>query len=252
MPEDYGVIALTTVFTTLSDLLIDGGFSTALIRKEKIEESDYSCVLSISFSIAFVLYTCLFFSAPHISNYYNKPILTAVLRVISLTLFLQAFTSVRTAVVNRNLQFKLLSFCNATGSLISGIIGIIAAYLGLGVWALVIQRLLQVLISNILLFAKVKLKIKPFFDLPKIKELASFSIGVVSSSILNYVGGSLYSIVIGKRYSVAELGYYEKGGQLPMQASLYTFGAMSSVLLPTIASYQNDVEKVKHIIRRIV
>lgn len=252
MPEDYGVIALTAVFTNLSDILIDSGFSTALIRKEKINEGDYCCALTISFSIALVLYICLFFLAPFAAEYYHEPMLTAVLRVISISLFLQAFTAVRTAVVNRNMQFKLLSICNASSSLISGIIGIIAAYLGLGVWALVIQRLLMVFIANVMLFAKVKLKIKPRFELATIKELASFSIGVVSSSLLNYAGGSLYSLVIGRKYSVTDLGYYEKGGQLPMQASLYTFGAMSSVLLPTIASYQNDLEKIKHIIRRIV
>ena len=250
--DDYGLIALTNVFTSLSDLLIEGGFSTALIRKEKIEESDYSSVLSISIVLATVLYAIIFLIAPYASNYYNEPLLTPVLRAIGLTLFLQAFTSVRTAIINRNMQFKLLSICNAAGSVASGIIGIAAAYCGLGVWALVIQRLSQMFITNLLIFMKVKLKFRFRIDLGRLKEILGFSIGVVGSSLLNYLGGSIYSVVIGKRYSVSDLGYYDKAGQLPMQLSLYTFGSMSSVLLPTLASYQNDIQRVKEISRKVV
>ena len=252
MPNDYGLIALTAVFTNLSDILIDGGFGTALIRKETVDDYDYSAVFSISSSISILLYLILFFAAPAISNYYEQPMLTSVLRVIGLTFFIQAFTAVRNGIVNRNMQFRLLFFCNSVSSIISGVIGIISAYLGFGVWALVIQRLSQQTILTFILFIKVKWKIKWQFDLARIKEMFSFSIGVVGSSLLNFAGGNIYSIVIGKKYSVTDLGYYDKGGQLPMQASLYTFGAMSNVLLPTISSCQSDLERVKRIIRKVV
>ena len=252
LPSDYGLIALTGVFTGLSDILIDGGFSTALIRKEKVDEYDYSAVFSVSSSMSIFLYSILFFIAPFVADYYGEPQLTLVLRVVGLTFFIQAFTAVRNGIVNRNMQFKLLFYCNSTASMISGVMGIVAACMGFGVWALVVQQLSQQLILTIILFIKVKWKINWKFDFIRIKEMLKFSIGVVGSSLLNYLGGNIYSIVISKKYSVTDLGYYNKGEQLPMQFSLYTFGAMSNVLLPTISSCQCYIERVKNIIRKVI
>lgn len=251
-PSDYGIIAITTIFTNLSDVLIDGGFSTTLIRKKNVDENDYSCVFMASISIAIGLYAVLFFAAPFISNYYNEPILVSVLRIIGLVLFIQAFSSTRNAVIHRNMQFKLLFYCNMIGSIISGVLGVIAAFCGLGVWALVIQQLSQQAIVTILLFAKLHWKFKWNFQRDRFKEIFSFSIGVMGASLLNYLGTSLYNLIIGKRYSVTELGYYDKGSQLPMQVSLYTFSAMSSVLLPTLSSYQDDLVTFKRILRKVV
>ena len=250
--SDYGLLALTAVFTNLSDILIDGGFGTALVRKETVDEYDYSAVFSISSSMATVLYLILFFAAPFVSDYYAEPALTPVLRVIGLTFFIQAFTAVRTGIINRNMQFKLQFMCNSIASIGSGLLGILAAVMGLGVWALVVQRLSQLIILTVLLMIKVKWKISWKFDWGRIKEMFAFSIGVVGASLLNFVGGNIYSVVIGKKYSVSDLGYYDKGAQLPMQFSLYTFGAMSNVLLPTLSKSQSDLEKVKHIVRKVV
>lgn len=251
-PSDYGLLALTAVFTNLSDILIDGGFSTALVQKKEVDEYDYSAVFSVSSIISVFLYLILFISAPFVADYYDSPRLTLVLRVIGLTFFIQAFNAVRNGIVTRNMEFKLLFICNTTASIVSGILGIIAAYAGMGVWALVIQRLSQQIILTALLFFKVEWKIRWKFHFQRIRSMFVFSLGVVGSSLINYAGGNIYSIVIGKKYSVTDLGYYDKGGQLPMQFSLYTFGAMSNVLLPTISSCQSDLETVKRIIRRIV
>lgn len=252
MPSDYGLIAMTMVFTNLSDILIDAGFSTALIRKESVDDYDYSAVFSVSSIMAAVLYVILFFSAPYVASYYSSPELTAVLRVVALTFFLQSFTAVRNGIVNRNMQFRLLFVCNTTASITSGIIGVAAAYCGFGVWALVAQRLTQQLVLTVMLVIKVKQKVRWRFDWARIKEMLTFSIGVVGSSLLNFLGGNIYSAAIGKMYSLTDLGYYDKGNQLPMQFSLYTFGAMSSVLLPTISSCQSDLDRVKRIIRKVV
>lgn len=251
-PNDYGLIALTTIFTNFSSILIDGGFSTALIRKKYVDEYDYSSTLLISFTISTLLYAVIFLFAPWISTYYGEPELAGVLRVIGLVLFIQAFGSIRTAYVNRNLQFKLLFMCNFFGTLISGIIGVIAAYAGLGVWALVAQQLLQQLILTLLLLVRLKWRLSIKFDISRIKEMLKFSFGVVLASLINFISSSLYSLIIGKKYTVEDLGYFDKGGQLPTQMSLYTFGAMSNVLLPTLASHQSDIVRVKQIVRKVV
>ncbi len=251
MPRDYGVIALTTIFLNLSDILIDGGFSTTLIRKKNVDDCDYSCVLTVSFLIATVLYLVFFAAAPFIATYYEESLFCPVLRVLGLTVFIQAFAATRTAIVNRNMQFKLLCWCNIAGSIISGIVGIVAAYAGCGVWAIVIQRLLYNVLVTGLLFFCVKFKIKWQVNIERLKEIIKFSIGVVSASLLYFVANNMYNAVIGKRYSVTDLGYSSKGNQLPEQFSLYTFSAVSGVLLPTISSCQDDLDRVKHIIRKV-
>ena len=157
MPEDYGVIALTTVFINLTDILIQAGFSTALISKETVNEDDYSTVLGISIISAIILYCILFVCSPFIAEVYDTPVLVPVLRVISLALFLQAFAAVRTAVVSRNMQFKVLFFCTLISNFVSGIMGIAAAFCGLGVWALVLQQLYQQFLLTDNLFITVKM-----------------------------------------------------------------------------------------------
>jgi len=249
--EDYGIIAITMIFINLSAMLVDGGFGTALIQKENVDEDDFNCVFIINITVAILLYVILFLCAPYVATFYEEEQLVSVLRVIGLTFFAQALISNRIAWINRTLQFKLLFFCNAVASVVSGIAGIALAYLGIGVWALVFQQLLQQVILALLLFKKVKCRLKVSFQKERFTELFHFGIGVLGATLVNYLAGNLYSSIIGKKYSVENLGYYDRGGQLPMQVSLYTFGAVSSVLLPTLASYQNDLSSFKSIIRRI-
>lgn len=251
-PADYGLIAVTAIFTNFSDILIDGGFSTALIRKESVDEYDYSCVMIASMAIAIILYGVIFGISPFVADYYGEPALKLILRVIGLVLFIQAFSSARNAVIHRSMRFKLLFYCNMAGSLFSGIFGIIAAYQGMGVWALVIQQLSQNVIVTFLIFINLHWKFCWKFRLGRFKEILHFSIGVLSASFLNYIGSALYNLIIGKRYSLTDLGYSEKGTQLPMQASLYTFSAISSVLLPTLSSYQDDIVCFKRILRKVI
>lgn len=186
LPDDYGIIAFTSVFINLSDTLIQAGFSTALIRKEKVDEKDYSTVLGISIIMAFFLYIVIFLSAPIISNFYNEPLLVNVLRVIALSLFFQAFASVRTAIVSREMKFRVLFICSMVSNVLSGIVGIAIAYLGFGVWALVIQQLAQQLILTVSLFIAVKMKVKFKIYKESAKELVPFSIKVLTSSLLSF------------------------------------------------------------------
>lgn len=251
MPQDYGVVALTAIFLNLSDILIDGGFSTTLIRKKTVDDCDYSCILITSLLIGFVLYAVFFIVAPYVASYYKEPLFSPVLRVLGLTLFIQAISVPRNVIVNREMKFRLLCSCNIIGTVISGIIGIAAAYSGFGVWAIVIQRLVQNTLITILLYIRAHFRFKWSFSFDRLKTIISFSTGVVGASLMYFITNNLYNAVIGKKYSVTDLGYYGKGSQLPEQVSLYTFSAISGVLLPTISSYQSDIERVKHIIRKV-
>ncbi len=252
LPDDYGIIAFTSVFINLSDTLIQAGFSTALIRKEKVDEKDYSTVLGISIIMAFFLYIVIFLSAPIISNFYNEPLLVNVLRVIALSLFFQAFASVRTAIVSREMKFRVLFICSMVSNVLSGIVGIAIAYLGFGVWALVIQQLAQQLILTVSLFIAVKMKVKFKIYKESAKELVPFSIKVLTSSLLSFFSGSICNLVVGKTHSMTDLGYYEKGALFPQNISLYTFSAVSNVFLPVFTSVQNDRERLSNVFQRVL
>ena len=252
LPENYGVVALTTVFLSFSDIFIQSGFNTALIQKKEVDDVDYSTVLYLSLLIAAVLYCIIFFAAPFISQYYDEPVLRSALRVISILLFFQALAAVRRAMIVRNMQFRLLFFSSSISNLISGIVGIGMAYFNFGVWALVTQQVLYNICETFILFILMKWKPVFVFSWDRVKKLFPFGSGVLLSSLLDFVGSNIASLAIGRVYSVKELGYYNKGGELPQMISLYTFNAMNSVLLPTLASRQSDLEGMKAVVRKVI
>ena len=251
-PDDYGLLALTGVFFQFANILVDGGFGTALVQKKDADDYDYSSVMVISMSIAVILYAVIFAAAPFIADYYAEPELTAVMRISGLSLLISAYAAKRSAYITRNLMFKLAFTCNIIATIASGLLSIAAAYFGAGVWALVVHNLAQQLIGTVLVVILLKWNCRICFKWERVREMLRFSVGVVTASFVNYFSTSLYNLVIGKKYSVEDLGYYSKGSEFPMQVSLYTFGTISSVLLPTIASHKDDMEKVKRIIRRVV
>lgn len=252
LPEAYGVIALTNVYIHLSDILIQAGFSTALIRKKNVTNDDYSTVLGLSLLSAIFLYSLIFVLSPTIANIYETPVLSPVLRVVSISLFSQAFGAVRTSVITREMKFKVLFICTVISNIISGLIGITIAITNATVWALVAQQLSQQFILTIALYIAIKIHISLKISRQSIKELLKPSMKILTSSFLSFAGDSLFSLAIGKVYSLEQLGYYEKGGQLPRQFSLYTFSAVSSVFLPIFASYQDDNNKLNDVFSRVI
>lgn len=250
--EAYGIVGLTGIFLQLSDILVQAGFSTALIRKPQVTDKDYSTVFFISLGTATVMYTAIFFGAPIIANFYETQELTAVLRVLGLSLFMGATGSVRGAVIARAMKFRVTTICNLVSSIVSGVVGIILAAMGFGVWALVAQSLIGSFLGMVLLFIVVKIKIKPLFSMESLRDLLPPSLKILASSLLSFTGDSVYGAAIGKVYSVEQLGLYSKGEQLPRQFSLYTFGAISSVFLPVFASYQEDYKQLNQVFRRVV
>lgn len=251
--NDFGVIALTNVFINFSEILLQSAFSAPLIQKEKIDDVDYTSVLVFSMIMAAVLYGVVFVISPTFARIYDQEILTKVLRVISLIFVFQAFGSVRTAIISRQMKFKTLSLCTIISSVLSGAIGIAMAVMGFGVWALVAQKLLYQAILNIVLF--IVIKWKPTFEgisFKRVTGLLSFGSKVLASSFVSYVSDSSVSIITGKQYSVTALGYSSKGTQYPCDLSIFSFQAVATALFPTLASYQNDRHSQKMIMRKVV
>lgn len=252
VPEDYGIVALTTVFINLAGVFVSSGLETSLIQKKDVDDLDFSNALFFSLTVAGIIYAVFFFAAPNIADYYEEEMLTSVLRVQMLSLFIGAFSIVRNAIVTRRFQFKKLCIINAFATIISGMIGIVLAYLNFGVWALVLYTIIRDLISTVVLLISVKWHVIFKVSFNRLKKLISYSVWVLLATLADFAGNNIYSAVYGKIYSMAELGYYNKGGQLPELVGLQTFGAITSVLLPALSESQTDKERMRLIVKKVV
>lgn len=252
MPKDFGTIAIIMVFIGLSNVFIQKGFNTALIQKKDADEVDFSSVFYLSLLIAGVFIILNFLAAPHIADFYQNPILTPVLRVLSVTLIFGAFNSIQNAFIARNMMFKKLFYSSLWAIAISGIVGIVAAYMGLGVWAIVIQQLLNQSSITIIMWFTVKWRPSLTFSFKRIKKLFSFGWKLLASSLLNTLYEDVRTLIIGRIYTPSILGYYNSGKQFPQIIVKNIDTSIQSVMLPTLSAYQDNRKRVKEMMRRSV
>ncbi|MDM0763062.1 lipopolysaccharide biosynthesis protein [Clostridium perfringens] len=251
-PEDYGIIAIISIFITIASVFVQSGFSTALIQNRNSSEEDFSSVFYLSIFVATILYIALFFMAPLISKFYMITELTNVIRVLSLTLFLGAFNSVQNAIIAKKMEFKKLFFSSFIAVNISGVIGIILAYLNFGVWSLVFQQLLNQIFIVLILLIVLKWYPKFIFSIKRIKILFGYSWKLLVSSLIDTIYMNIRSLIIGKIYSAEILGFYNRGNQFPQVIVSNINGSIQSVMLPALSDEQDNLFKVKSMVRRSI
>lgn len=251
-PAHYGVLSLMLIFTTIANVFVQNGFNTALIQNKHVTDEDYSSVLWVSLVIAVGLYGILFLGAPIIAEFYSMPEIITPLRVLALMLIPGAFNSVQVAKVSREMDFKKIFYSNVGAIIVSGIVGIVFAYLGLGIWALVAQTLLNVLISCIVMWFTVKWRPKKVCNFSRVKVLFSYGWKLLVSSLMDTLYQDLRSLVIGKKYDSGTLGYYNRGKQFPQFLITAVNGSVQSVMLPAMSEKQDNKEKVKELMRNSI
>ncbi len=251
-PEAYGVIALTTVFITFTDIFILNGFNIALIRKKDVEEIDYSTVMTMSLLFTLIMYFVFFFTAPYFADYYQNHELCSVLRVITILLFFQSIATVVRAKGTRNLKFKEMAISSFSSNVTAGLVAVILAYNNWGVWALVVQQLIANFMDMVIMMYLLHWQLSFKMSLIRASGMFRFTIGVLGTSFLDFLGNNVCNLVIGKSYTLKTLGYYNRGNMLPEVIGLNIYNAITSVLLPTLASYQDDTNKMKNITRRVM
>ena len=173
-PEVYGTIALVTVFTTILNVFVDSGLGNALIQKKNADDLDFSTVFFFNIFMCSVLYLIMFVSAPAIALFYNDSSLVPVIRVLSLTLVISGVKNVQQAYVSKTLQFKRFFFATLGGTIGAAILGIVMAYMGFGVWALVVQQIFNATVDTIILWITVKWRPKKMFSAQRLKQLFSY------------------------------------------------------------------------------
>lgn len=251
-PDDYGKVALVTVFTTIMQVFVDSGLGTALIQKKDADDLDFSSVFYFNFVVCVVLYVVMFAMAPFIARFYSDSSFTPIIRVISLTIVISGVKGIQQSYVSRNMLFKKFFYATIGGTILSAFIGIVLAYRGAGVWAIVAQQLSNTAIDTLILWLTVKWRPKKIFSWNRLKELLSFGWKMLASALLDTVYNNLRSLIIGKMYSSSDLAYYNQGDKLPNVITNNINTSIDSVLLPTMASEQDDRKRVKAMTRRAI
>ena len=251
-PEDYGQIALITVFTTIMQVFVDSGLGTALIQKKDANDLDFSSVFYFNFVICLVLYVVMFVAAPFIAGFYGDSSLTPIIRVISLTIIISGVKGIQQSYVSRNMLFKRFFYSTLGGTIFSAFLGIALAYTGFGVLAIVAQQLSNTAIDTLILWLTVKWRPKRMFSWRRLKGLLSFGWKMLASSLLDTVYNNVRSLIIGKMYSSSDLAYYDQGQKFPNVIVTNINTSIDSVLLPTMASAQDDADRVKSMTRRAI
>lgn len=249
-PEVYGTIALVTVFIHILNVFVDSGLGNALIQKKDADDLDFSSVFYFNVIICCGLYLLMFFAAPFIASFYNDNTLTPVIRVLSLTLVISGVKNVQHAYVARTMQFKRFFFATLGGTVGAAIVGIYIAYKGYGVWALVAQQLFNTTVDTIILWITVKWRPKKMFSFDRLKGLFSYGWKLLVSSLLDTGYTELRQLIIGKKYTSADLAYYNRGNTFPHLIIDNVNTSINSVLFSTMSQVQDDKKRLKEMTRR--
>ena len=244
MPSDYGAISMLHVFIAVSSIFVSAGFATALIQKKNPSHIDYTSVFYWNTVAAIIIYGILFLSGPSIARFYNIPELCPVLRVQSLSLIVQAFSTVQSNQLQKQLRFKELSSRNLISALIGTIVAIGMAFFGYGVWSLVVSNLVASFASVLLLWRMSTWRPTWEFSWKSLKELFGFGGLMALSSFVETVYGNIMSLILGKYYSPSTLGYYTQARKLERIPSEALSSVVGAVSFPVFSSLQDDKEKL--------
>lgn len=244
MPSDYGVIAMLSIFMSVAQSFIDSGFSNALIRKLDRTETDNSTAFYFNIVIGIVCYFILFIAAPYIASFYETPILKDVTRIVGLNLVFNSLAVVQQALLTANIDFKRQSKISLFSAILSGIVGIIMAYFGYGVWALVVQSVGSSFLRMTLLWLTAKWRPRERFSFSSFRYLFGYGSKLLASGLLDTVYNNLYTIVIGKVFSSSQLGLYSRADQLGQFPATNVTGIVQRVTFPVLSSIQNEDDRL--------
>lgn len=251
-PEEYGVISIITIFITVINVIVQNGFSTALIQKKESDSVDFSSVFYFDLLVALVMYAGLFLAAPGIGSFYRDGTMASVIRVFGIVLFPGAVISVQTAYVARKMEFKGLCKATMFAVVLSGVISVAMAYRGFGVWALAGQQIVYYFSLMVALFFCITWKPERLFSIKRLAAMFAFGWKLLCAALIDTLFTNLHGLVMGKIYSKAALGNYSRGEQFPKLVVTSLGSAIQSVLLPVFSKSQHDIAQVRNMVRRSI
>lgn len=249
-PTDYGALAVMVVFVNIANVFVQSGFATSLVQAEDVGDESISSVFWLTLGVSAFIYAVVWLVAPYVADFYSLPIIRDALRVLALTIPIGSLTSIFTAIISREMQFRKFFSATIASVACSGATGIVFAAIGLGLWALVAQQLVFALANCVLLGRRVSWRPRAAFSMAEVKRLFSFGWKLLISGLLETGYQSLSDILIGKQFSAASLGMVSQGKKIPMTLGNVLDGSIQPVMLSAVARVQKDLAYVKRLVRR--
>lgn len=251
-PDDFGSVGLILTFVSIADLFVDAGLGQSLIQKQNVGKHDISTVYTTNLLLSIVFFASIFVIAPWVEDYMEVPKLALYLRVDSVTIILRSLYVVHSAILNKQLNFKTLAKVSIGASLSSSFVAIMMALFGFGIWSLICKNIIMHLVFCILYRANVRIKPSLYINKVSLKQLFSFGWFVSLSSLIDVLYTNLASFIIGKRYSVEQLGYYTQAHNLK-QIPVYSLSmVISQVLFPMFSKEQDSTAQIKTYAQKII
>lgn len=251
-PQNYGVISIVMIFITFCDAIVSGGFGNAIVQKKDADELDVNTMLCCSVATSFLLYLIIFCAAPFIADFYEMDIICSILRVLGLRLLISGVNSIQRAWIQKRMLFKRFFISTSFGTIISAIVGIAMAYIGMGAWALVAQYLTNSFIDTTVLLITNDWRPRLQFSWVRAKNMLSYGWKVLVTTVVYTIEGDLRSLIIGKKFGSADLAYYDQGKKFPNLLVTNINTSISNVMFPVLSENQNDLIRLKQMCRRAV
>lgn len=248
MPDDFGAIGMLMIFITVSQVFADGGFGSALIQKKCPTQTDYSTIFFWNTGIGCVLYAILFLCAPSISVFYHMPFLERVLRVIGLTIITSCISGIQTNRLQKTLQFKAIAITDMGTFVVGGMVGVFMAFAGCGVWSLVAMMVVQGMAKILVLYAVSRWIPTLTFSVSSFRQLFSFGGYLFLSNLLEAICRNLQGLVVGHKFSAAQMGYYSQASKLDNITSYSIPQVIAAVMYPVFSRFQDDKERLRHLV----
>lgn len=251
-PEDYGLTALPAVFMAISGIFVSGGFGTALVRKPDLKEEDLSTAFYYSMAVGFFCYVLLFIAAPWIADFYNAPVLTSLMRVTAISFLYSPLGTVQGVLLQKRLDFKTPTKVSVVCRILSGVIGIVMAYTGYGVWALVISGLVSGMVGMLITLWVVRWFPKTGWSKESFSYLWGFGNKLMGAWLIGTVYENIAPVIIGKYFSPAQLGEFNRAQGYAKMPSQNVTGTLQSVTFPVLSQIQDDNERLARSYRKML
>lgn len=251
-PKEFGLVGMLTVFIAVSQSFINSGFGQALIRKKDPSPADFSTVFYFNIAIAAICYLVLFFSAGPIGRFFDEPQLKPLIKVLGISLIINAFGLIQQTILTKRIDFKLQTKISVFSSLISGLAAVAMAYSGFGVWSLVGKTIIMYFTTSILLWLWNKWKPILVFSIRSFRELFRFGSNLLISGLIDTIYRNVYYLIIGKYFSAQELGFYSRADQFNNIPSQNLTSVIQRVSYPVLSGIKEDVPKLRDAYRKII
>lgn len=251
-PEEFGLVGMSLVFIGMLEIFKDFGFGSALIQSNQNTSLTYSSVFYFSVLSGIVFTVLIFLSAPLIADFFNRSEIVILVQLLSVTFFISSLNIVQLTILRKRLDFKIITLRNLTSQVISGLVAVVLAFNGFGVYSLVVQQLLSAIIATILLWKLSDWKPTMEFSFKELKKLTSFSLYVFLANSVDRMLHQFDTVVIGKLFTPTTLGYYTRANSLNRMVIINSSRSISRIFYPTLAEIKSDPERFEKIYLKVI